>query len=370
MSSIENGLAANSLELKTSLKRDDAEAAPVEPESVKLESPRGQTAQTVSRRGFIGSTAGALGMVALGESAGPRVAAAGQADGAEASQKPTRPEKGVRVGMLTVPFGDRPLVEVLDFAGKAGISCLEVAADPGSRHIDPATLDAAKADQVKGMLAERNLEISGLACFMDACKPGGTAKFQDHARKMVDAAVLLGVPTLCMQTGMPLPGMGRIDQIKQVVPKVYAPIIAYAKEKGVKIAIENWFETCLQGIDTFECLLETIPDDNFGLNYDPSHLVHQQCNHLLPVKLFGKRIFHSHAKDTLVDVELRGRVGIYARGWWRYVIPGSGSIHWGEYINYLRMAGYGGVLSIEHEDGSLSREKGFVLAARHLAQFC
>lgn len=59
-------------------------------------------------------------------------------------------------------------------------------------------------------------------------------------------------------------------------------LIACANDKGVKIAIENRFETCLQGIDTFECVLETITDDNFGLNYDPSHLVHQECNHLLP----------------------------------------------------------------------------------------
>jgi sugar phosphate isomerase/epimerase len=95
---------------------------------------------------------------------------------------------------------------------------------------------------------------------------------------MVDAAVRLGVPTLCMQTGMPLPNMSRIAQIKQVVSRVYAPIVADAKDKGIKIAFENWFETCLQGIDTFECLLETIPDDNFGLNYDPSHLVHQEIN--------------------------------------------------------------------------------------------
>ena len=86
--------------------------------------------------------------------------------------------------------------------------------------------------------------------------------------------------------------------------------------------------------------------------------------------MFGKRIFHTHAKDTLVDVEARARTGIYSPGWWRYVIPGSGSIHWGEYINHLQMNGYHGVLSIEHEDSALSREKGFVLAARHLALFC
>ncbi len=93
--------------------------------------------------------------------------------------------------------------------------------------------------------------------------------------------------------------MTRIEQIKQVVPKVYAPIIAYAKDKGIKIAIENWFETCLQGIDTFECLLETIPDDNFGLNYDPSHLVHQECNHLLPIRLnTDSRVGHNQANDS------------------------------------------------------------------------
>jgi sugar phosphate isomerase/epimerase len=219
------------------------------------------------------------------------------------------------------------------------------------------------------MLAERKLEISGLACFENPCQPGGAEKFQNHACKMVDAAVLLDVPTLCMQIGMPLPNMSRIDQIKQVVPKIFAPIISYAKDKGIKIAIENWFETCLQGIDTFECLMDAIQDDNFGLNYDPSHLVHQQCNHMLPVLMFSKRIFHTHAKDTFIDAALQARVGIYGRGWWRYVIPGSGRIHWGEYVNCLRTNGYKGVMSIEHEDSSLSREDGFILAARHLEQF-
>ena len=86
--------------------------------------------------------------------------------------------------------------------------------------------------------------------------------------------------------------------------------------------------------------------------------------------MFGKRIFHTHAKDTLIDAEVRAHVGIYGQGWWRYVVPGSGSIRWGEYINHLRMQGYRGVLSIEHEDSSVSREQGFILARRHLAQFC
>ena len=104
--------------------------------------------QDITRRGFIGSATGAIGVVALGKLENEaRAAAAGQDQGLEA--KP----KGLRIGMLTAPFGDKALVDVLDFAQKAGITCLEVVADPGSKHIDPVTFDAAKADSVKQMLA-------------------------------------------------------------------------------------------------------------------------------------------------------------------------------------------------------------------------
>lgn len=173
-----------------------------------------------------------------------------------------------------------------------------------------------------------------------------------------------------MLAGGPAPGMNKIDTIRKVLPKVFRPVLAHAKKKRVKIALENYFATCLQGIDTFECLFETIRDAHFGLNYDPSHLYHQECDHLLPVSMFGKRIFHTHAKDTLVDKAKRAHIGIYAGGWWRYVIPGFGNINWGEYVSHLRANGYDGVLSIEHEDGSQTREEGFLRGAAFLEQFC
>lgn len=318
----------------------------------------------ISRRKFLGSAGRTAGFALFAGTATMSLLSA------HAQNGPASKEKNIYVGMLTAPFGGRPLVEVLDFAKSAGITGLEVAADPGSTHIDPAKFDAAQAETVKQQLAERHLVISALTCFGDACRPGGAEEFQNHVRKMTDAAVLLGVPTLCMNLGMPRPGMNRIQQIKEVVPQVFAPIIAYTKEKGVKIAIENWFETCLRGIDTFECLFETIKDENFGLNYDPSHLVHQECDYFKPVSMFSKRIFHTHAKDTLVDAAVRARVGIYGPGWWRYVVPGSGSIRWGEYINHLRSIGYRGVLSIENEDSEAGRDKGFFMASRYLSQFC
>lgn len=318
----------------------------------------------LSRRKFLGATAGAVSMATVNEVGGMAFAAA---EGDPASAKP----QGIRVGMLTAPFGGEPLEVVLDFAKQAGIRCLEVVAEPGSPHLDPMAFDAARADAVKKMLADRGgLEITALANYMDATEEGKTAEIQAIAMKMIDAAVLLGVPVICMQTGSAAPRMTKINTIKKVLPKVHGPIIAYAAERNIKIAIENYFETCLQGIDTFECLFETIKEPNFGLNYDPSHLFHQQCNHLKPVTMFAARIFHTHGKDTLVDAEARAHMGVYARGWWRYAVPGFGNINWGEYIGHLRMNNYEGVISIEHEDSTFSREQGFIHGARYLETFC
>jgi len=277
----------------------------------------------------------------------------------------------MKVGMLTAPFAEERFEVVMDFAESAAIPCLEVVTHPGSKHIDPARLTPAKARRLKEDLEERMLEISSLAYYTcDITVASKTKKVQETAKKVIDGAAKLGVPTVCMLAGFAAKGMSKHETIRQVLPKAFKPILVHARKKGVNIALENWFETCLQGLDTFEALFEAIPDPNFGLNYDPSHLYHQECDHLLPLSAFRDRIFHTHAKDTLVDRSRRAKTGVYGDGWWRYVIPGFGNIDWGEYIAHLRMNGYDGVLSIEHEDASQTREEGFLRGAWHLEQFC
>jgi sugar phosphate isomerase/epimerase len=291
------------------------------------------------------------------------------ARGAEAAGGPTA-SKDIRVGMMTAPLSGGPLDEALDMAKRCRIVALEVMAGSDSKLLNPMTCSQAEAESIKAKLAQRGLEISSLANYMDSAAPGETERVQEVAKKMIDAAALLAVPTICMITGIPRKGMSRIEMLKQVVPAVFRPILDHAKEKGVRVAVENWFETCLQGIDTFDCLLESIPDEHFGLNYDPSHLVHQDLDIFIPVARYSKRIFHTHAKDCLIDKPRRSYVGILGEGWWRYAIPGYGDIHWGEYIGRLRQAGYRGVLSIEHEDDTFGPEEGFGHGAAYLNRFC
>ncbi len=277
----------------------------------------------------------------------------------------------MKVGMLTAPFIKESFEYVMDFAESTSISCLEVPAHPGSNHIDAAKLSAAQVKKIRAALEERMLEISSVCCYScDATVPNKVRSYQAAMKKTIDAAEKLGVGTVCSLAGFPAKKMSKIETIEQVLPKTFKPILAHARKKKINIALENWFETCLQGIDTFEAIFEAIPDANFGLNYDPSHLYHMECDHLLPVSMFKERIFHTHAKDTLVDRAKRAHTGVYGDGWWRYVIPGFGNLDWGEFVSHLRMNGYDGVLSIEHEDESQTPEEGFVRGAWHLEQFC
>jgi sugar phosphate isomerase/epimerase len=322
---------------------------------------------SLSRRTFIGTTAGAMSAASL---ASLGVAAlTSTAAGAESSAEPKKP-KDIRTGMLTAPLRDLPFEEVLNMAKRCHIAALEVVAEPGHPHIDPTTLDAAQADGIKQKLGERGLEISALSNYMNTTAPGKAAQVQEVLKKTIDAAALLGVPAICVGLGMPVRGKSKIQMIKEVIPGLFRPIIDHAKEKGIHVAVENWFETNLQGLDTLDCLMETVPDENFGFNYDPSHLVHQGCDYMAPITMFAKRIFHTHAKDTLVNERRRAYVGVLGHGWWRYAIPGFGNINWGQYVGNLRDVGYKGVLSIEHEDDTFGPEEGFRHGANHLNQFC
>jgi sugar phosphate isomerase/epimerase len=189
-------------------------------------------------------------------------------------------------------------------------------------------------------------------------------------KRAVDAAVLLGVDVVCTLAGMPVPGKSKMQTIEEDCAAVFAPLAAYAESKGVKLALENWYATNIQHLGHWQRLFEVVPSASFGLNFDPSHLAWQGIDYLHAVETFAPRIFHTHAKDTEINEARKAWVGNqHDTGWWRYVIPGLGVIRWGEYIAALRKNGYNGVLSIEHEDGAVGREEGFLTGKKYLEQY-
>jgi sugar phosphate isomerase/epimerase len=89
---------------------------------------------------------------------------------------------------------------------------------------------------------------------------------------------------------------------------------------------------------------------------------------LQAIDLLGAATFHVHAKDTYINpakvgattrLDTSGFDDLSERSWW-YITLGYGHDErwWREFCYRLRLAGYDGWLSIEHEDMTLSRLEG------------
>jgi sugar phosphate isomerase/epimerase len=279
----------------------------------------------------------------------------------------------MQLGLLTAAFPTLTLDEIADWASANGFETLEVACWPagegaarryaGVCHIDVDKLDEAGAEAIVGGLRRRGLSISALAYYPNLLSPDADARAvaQEHLRKVIAAAPLLGVDTVGTFAGRDrsknLPDS--LDDFRAVWP----PLVAHAAEHGVRIAIENcpmifsydeWpgGDNLAYAPAIWREMFTAIPDDNFGLNFDPSHLVWQMIDIERAVHEFGERIFHVHGKDLEVRPDGLYEHGVMSVGigWQVPRLCGLGQVDWGRFIGALYAVGYDNVVSIEHED--------------------
>jgi len=301
----------------------------------------------------------------------------------------------MKLGLMTAALPNLALPELAEWAAGSGFGMLEIACWPvgkkdrrygGVTHIDVASLDAAGAKQIRGMLTGFGLDISSLGYYPNPLHPDQAHRDEviGHLKKVIDAAALLEVGIVGTFVGA--------DQRKgadanlEEFATVWPPIVRYAGERGIRIAIENcpmlWPDTWPGGSNVayspavWRRMFEIIPDDNFGLNYDPSHLIWQFIDEVRPIAEFKERIFHVHAKDLEIDRELLYQDGVLGCGfrWEIPRLPGLGEVRWDRFMAALYAAGYDFVVSIEHEDKAFEGteelvKRGFYLARDVLAPY-
>jgi sugar phosphate isomerase/epimerase len=276
----------------------------------------------------------------------------------------------MKLGFLTAAFPDLSLEQVAEWAAAEGFETLEVACWPGGgserrryagvTHID---VDSVDADAIRGVLDRHGLEISSLAYYPNNLHPDDAHREEvnGHLRKVIDAAQRLGVGIVGTFVGndkdRPLPE--NLERFREIWP----PLVDYAGERGVRIAIENCpmifsYDEWPGGNNLawspaiWDEMFKAIPAENFGLNLDPSHLVWLMIDYERAVYDFADRIFHVHAKDLEVRRDGLYRHGTFSSGigWQVPRLPGLGEVDWGRFIAALYAVGYDYVVSIEHED--------------------
>jgi sugar phosphate isomerase/epimerase len=143
--------------------------------------------------------------------------------------------------------------------------------------------------------------------------------------------------------------------------------IAAQSRPSLRLCLELEPGSAAFNVSTVERLLAIAP--NLAVNLDPSHFFWQKIDPLAATRRLAERIRFAHGKDTIVNDERVSLDGVLDRTAWRYAAVGRGrpSEWWATFAAALRSTGYDGVISVEHEDESVTPEVGIAESARALA---
>lgn len=302
----------------------------------------------------------------------------------------------MKLGFFTAALSDNTLEQAAKWGAESGFQAIEIACWPrekatrryaGVSHIDFTDFDKAKAKEIRTMLDGYGLPISSLGYYPNPLHPEAEHRETviSHLKKVIEGAALLEVPIVGTFIGKDK--NKTVPQNLDDYAKVWPSIVKFAKDHGVKIAIENcpmlfsydeWpgGNNLAASPAIWRKMWEIIPDDNFGLNLDPSHLILQMIDYERVIHEFADKLFHVHAKDLHIDRDGLYNNGVLSQGmgWQVPRLPGLGDVDWAKFVAALKSVGYDYVVSIEHEDRDYEGDeelvkKGFYLSRDALKPF-
>jgi sugar phosphate isomerase/epimerase len=296
----------------------------------------------------------------------------------------------MKIGMVTDSLGHLSFDEMLDAAARLGIKGVEFNAAnwTSAPHLNLKTLleNSAERRDFLTSIKERGLEIIALNANGNQLHPTEGEKQSAALYDTIRLAGAFGIETVVLMSGLPegvegdkMPNwvisswppetqtMLKYQWEERLLP-YWAKLAAFAKKQGVKkLAVELHGNQLVYNVPSLLRLRKEI-GPIVGANFDPSHLMWMGADPLAAIDALGSAILHTHAKDTFINkpvcattsrLENGSLMDIPGRAW-SYITLGYGNDQsfWKDFCYRLRMVGYDGWLSIEHEDVMLSREEG------------
>lgn len=295
----------------------------------------------------------------------------------------------MKLGFVSDSLGGMGFEAMLDTAAHLGVSGVEVNTCGWSTapHFDLANMvkEAGARRTFAKAFADRGLEIISLNANGNPLHPTDPAQGQG-LRDTIRVAGAMGIKTVCTMSGLPAGGPGdklpnwvvsswppetqailRYQREEKLIP-FWTEIAALARENGVeRIALELHGNQCVYNVPSLLKLRAAI-GPVIGANLDPSHLFWMGADPLVAAEALGPALYHVHAKDTFLNPPVQATTSLLENGSlmdiparsWSYITLGfgHGETWWRQFCYRLKMAGYDGWLSIEHEDVLLNALEG------------
>lgn len=308
------------------------------------------------------------------------------------------------VTLFTGQWADLPLEVLARKAAEFGFNGLELACWGDHFDVARAIKDDAYCRKQRDLLERNDLQVHAISTHLvgqavldviderhkailpphvwgDGDPKGVNKRAAEELKHTARAAQKLGVEVVNGFTGSsiwhllysfpPVPPSW-IDDGYQLLADRWNPILDVFGECGVRFALEVHPTEIAFDIYSAERTLAALDRrEEFGFNFDPSHLLWQGVDPVEFIRAFPDRIYHVHIKDAITT--LNGRSGILSshlnfgdpRRGWDFRSPGRGGVNFEEIIRALNAINYQGPLSVEWEDCGMDREHG----ARESAEF-
>jgi sugar phosphate isomerase/epimerase len=223
--------------------------------------------------------------------------------------------------------------------------------------LNPDQLDDSAIAALKDKIAKSGIYVSSLAVDGNHIDPDPAKreKQNTYTLKCLDLCGKLGIPAIGGQSGNN-PGTSLQQQVSEIVKVYNEKYFASCERNKVRILWEPYAggPNIATGPVGWEALFKAFGDSpHVGLQFDPSHLVWQMMDPVAAAREFADKIYDVHLKDTEILWHIVRRGGIQpvnGARWWRFRVPGYGSVDWKGFFSVLAEAGYTGAMNIENED--------------------
>ena len=303
----------------------------------------------------------------------------------------------MKLGFVSDSLGGMPFDTMLDHAARMGVSGIEVNTCGWSTapHFDLAamTRDAGARKGFLKAFADRGLEVIALNANGNPLHPTDPKQGQG-LKDTIRVAGDLGIKTIVTMSGLPAGRDGDLMpnwvvsswppetqeilhyQWQEKLIPFWTEIASLCREHGVeKIALELHGNQVVYNVPSLFKLREAV-GPVIGANLDPSHLMWMGADPLVAAERLGSAVYHVHAKDTFLNAPVQATTSLLENGSlmdiparsWSYITLGfgHGEEWWRQFCYRLKMAGYDGWLSIEHEDVLLNGLEGLEKSVRLL----
>ena len=301
------------------------------------------------------------------------------------------------ITLCTGQWADLPVDVLARKCRDWGFDGLELACWGDHFEVDKAMADSEYCARKRALLEKHNMQVFSISNHLagqavldiidsrhkivlpsyvwgDGDPAGVNQRAAEELKQTARAAQRLGVSVVNGFTGssiwhllysFPPVSSAMIDAGFKLLAERFHPILDVFGECGVKFALEVHPTEIAFDLYTAQRALEALDyREEFGFNFDPSHLIWQGMDPAQFIRTFPDRIYHVHMKDAIVRLD--GKSGILAshlnfgdpRRGWDFRSLGRGGVNFEDIVRALNDAGYTGPLSVEWEDSGMDREHG------------